>query len=226
MPYFLEPLKAILRAPKCYRACVAVDIMVGRFTIPPNVDVLSKLFDISLCSIRRAAQLDENQRAAVCRRERPLVLPRPGAGIEACREPAAAARRRRHRARRRDGSSSFGRGPGPVRPMSSRAGAVGRRLIHDCTKTDPGSNRRPGQSVDQKLRGLTAPPSYEGAVSMPKLNIVVNSRGARWQSPTELEAQILAYRRIAARRHLSEREWMAIDHLRNRLAKLNKEAGI
>lgn len=77
MPYYLEPLKAILQAPKCYRACVAADIMIGRFTLPPTVDVLAKLYEVSPCSIRRAAQLDDDQRAAVCRGERPLVPPRP-----------------------------------------------------------------------------------------------------------------------------------------------------
>jgi len=54
MPYYLEPLKTILQAPKSYRACVAADVMVGRFTLPPTIDVLAKLYEISACSIRRA----------------------------------------------------------------------------------------------------------------------------------------------------------------------------
>jgi hypothetical protein len=77
MPYYLEPLKTILQAPKHYRACVAADIMAGRFALPPTVDVLAKIYEISACSIRRAAQLSDDERAAVCRGERPLVLPRP-----------------------------------------------------------------------------------------------------------------------------------------------------
>ena len=61
---------------------------------------------------------------------------------------------------------------------------------------------------------------------MPKLSVSVNTRGARGRSPIELEARILEVRRAAAHRHLSEHEWAAIDRLRNRLAKLRKEAGL
>lgn len=76
-----------------------------------------------------------------------------------------------------------------------------------------------------ELRGLTAS-SQEGVPAMPKINVVINSRGAAWQSPAELEVRIQAYHRLAAQRHLDEREWAAIDRLRSRLAKLRKEAGI
>jgi hypothetical protein len=60
---------------------------------------------------------------------------------------------------------------------------------------------------------------------MPKLSVSVNSRGARRQSVTELEARILEARRLATHQHLSESEWGAIDRLRGRLARLRKEAG-
>jgi hypothetical protein len=61
---------------------------------------------------------------------------------------------------------------------------------------------------------------------MPKPNIIVNSRGARQQSVAELEARILAYRRLAAHQHLSVAEWNAIDRLRNRCDKLRKDSGL
>jgi hypothetical protein len=66
------------------------------------------------------------------------------------------------------------------------------------------------EPLETKLRGLTAP-----------------FRGARGQSPAELETRILEYRRLAAHQHLSEVEWGAVDRLRRRLAKLRREgAGI
>lgn len=60
---------------------------------------------------------------------------------------------------------------------------------------------------------------------MPKLRIPVNSRGARGQSPAELESRILEARRLAVHQHLSEVEWGAVDRLRRRLARLQKEGG-
>jgi len=61
---------------------------------------------------------------------------------------------------------------------------------------------------------------------MPSPEISVNSRGARQQSVTELDARILAHRRLAVSRHLSEREWRALDRLRRRRDNLLKEAGL
>ncbi len=62
---------------------------------------------------------------------------------------------------------------------------------------------------------------------MPSPNISVNSRGAGKQSAAELEMRILAYRRLAVSRHLSVREWRALDRLRQHHDKrLKEEAAI
>ncbi len=61
---------------------------------------------------------------------------------------------------------------------------------------------------------------------MPKSIGFVNSRGARRQSPAELEGRILEARRAAVHRHLSPAEWAAIDRMRNWHAKLLKEAAL
>jgi hypothetical protein len=59
---------------------------------------------------------------------------------------------------------------------------------------------------------------------MTKFQPSVNSRGARRQSIPELEMRILEARRQAARHHLSEVEWAAIDRLRRRLVRRQREA--
>jgi hypothetical protein len=61
---------------------------------------------------------------------------------------------------------------------------------------------------------------------MPSPTVSVNSRGAGKQSVAELEMRILAYRRLAATRHLSQREWRALDRLRRHHDKRLKEGGI
>ena len=53
----------------------------------------------------------------------------------------------------------------------------------------------------------------------------VNSRGWRRMPATELEDLILAVRRRAERQHLSPSEWLMVDHMRARMAKLWREAG-
>src|SRR5262245_29598566 len=80
--YRLKHLNAIMRAPKYVRACFAADVIEGRSALHPNVDLLAVLARISTSSVRRALQLTPDQRAAVRRGERPLVLP-PAAAVVA-----------------------------------------------------------------------------------------------------------------------------------------------
>ena len=58
---------------------------------------------------------------------------------------------------------------------------------------------------------------------MTKFRPSVNSRGARRQSIPELETRILEARRRATQHHLSEAEWAAIDRMRRRLVRLQRE---
>jgi hypothetical protein len=54
---------------------------------------------------------------------------------------------------------------------------------------------------------------------------LVNSRGWRRLPVDELEDLILAIRRRAEHQHLSPSEWLMVDHMRARMAKLWREAG-
>jgi hypothetical protein len=60
---------------------------------------------------------------------------------------------------------------------------------------------------------------------MATLKDEVNSRGWRRMPPAELEDLILAIRRRAEHQHLSPSEWLMVDHMRARMAKLWREAG-
>ena len=60
---------------------------------------------------------------------------------------------------------------------------------------------------------------------MATLNAEVNSRGWRRMPAVELEDLVLTIRRRAEHQHLSPSEWLMVDHLRNRLAQLWREAG-
>ena len=53
----------------------------------------------------------------------------------------------------------------------------------------------------------------------------VNSRGWRKLPVVELEDLILEIRRRAEHQHLSPSEWLMVDHMRSRAAKLWREAG-
>jgi len=64
-----------------------------------------------------------------------------------------------------------------------------------------------------------------GASYMATLKDEVNSRGWRRMPVVELEDLILAIRRRAERQHLSPSEWLMVDHMRARAAKLWREAG-
>ena len=52
----------------------------------------------------------------------------------------------------------------------------------------------------------------------------VNARGWQRMPPVELQDLILAIRREAARQHLSPSDWHLVDRMRQRLAKLLREA--
>ena len=60
---------------------------------------------------------------------------------------------------------------------------------------------------------------------MPIASALVNSRGWRRMPVTALEDLILAVRRRAEHQHLSPSEWLMVDHMRARMAKLWREAG-
>jgi hypothetical protein len=58
---------------------------------------------------------------------------------------------------------------------------------------------------------------------MTKFHVLVNSRGAKRQTIVELEQRILEIRRLATHHHLSIDEWSAVDRLRRRLSKMQRE---
>jgi hypothetical protein len=60
---------------------------------------------------------------------------------------------------------------------------------------------------------------------MKALTAEVNARGWRRMPPDELEDLILAIRRRAARQHLSGPEWLMVDRMRARAARLRWEVG-
>jgi hypothetical protein len=60
---------------------------------------------------------------------------------------------------------------------------------------------------------------------MKTLNAEVNSRGWRRMPPDELQDLVLAIRRRAEHQHLSPSQWLMLDRMRSRLARLLREAG-
>jgi len=78
--YGFAKSKAILLAPKYYRACIAADVVIRRIPLEPSIGVVATLLKISPSSVSRALRLTPEERAAVRRRERALV-PRAAAPV-------------------------------------------------------------------------------------------------------------------------------------------------
>jgi hypothetical protein len=68
--------KTIAQAPKFLRACFAADVLDGKFALSPTLDLVAAVFKVSSSSVSRARRLNPEQRAAVRRGDRPLVIPR------------------------------------------------------------------------------------------------------------------------------------------------------
>jgi hypothetical protein len=67
--------KTIAQGPKFLRACFAADVLDGKFALSPTLDLVAAVFKVSSSSVSRARRLNPEQRAAVRRGDRPLVIP-------------------------------------------------------------------------------------------------------------------------------------------------------
>jgi hypothetical protein len=72
----VSSVKTITQAPKFLRACLAADILDGKCALSPTIELVASVCKVSPASVSRARRLDPEQRAAVRRGDRPLVIPR------------------------------------------------------------------------------------------------------------------------------------------------------